>query len=80
MARSGLLPTPVAQDAKNNTLPPSQIERDSLVGAVLRGLVPTPTIEGQCRSELTRRGLAGRLNPRFVEWMMGFPSGWTAVD
>lgn len=22
----------------------------------------------------------GRLNPRFVEWMMGFPPGWTDVD
>lgn len=23
---------------------------------------------------------AGRLNPRFVEWMMGFPPDWTALD
>ncbi len=23
---------------------------------------------------------SGRLNPRFVEWMMGFPPGWTDVD
>jgi hypothetical protein len=22
----------------------------------------------------------GRLNPAFVEWMMGFPEGWTALD
>lgn len=23
---------------------------------------------------------SGRLNPRFVEWMMGFPPGWTDLD
>lgn len=27
-----------------------------------------------------RSGATGRLNPRFVEWMMGFPPGWTEVD
>lgn len=33
---SGLLPTPTAQDAKNSTLPPSQRDRDSLPGYLLR--------------------------------------------
>lgn len=23
---------------------------------------------------------SGRLNPRFVEWMMGYPPGWTDLD
>jgi hypothetical protein len=27
-----------------------------------------------------RSGSTGRLNPRFVEWMMGFPRDWTEVD
>jgi len=40
-------PTPAAQDAKNATMPPSQINRDSVPGAVMREmrLWPTPTAE-----------------------------------
>ncbi len=29
-------PTPAAQDAKNSTLPPSQINRDTVPGAIMR--------------------------------------------
>lgn len=39
---SGSWPTPTAQDAKNSTFPPSQKDRDSIVGHVLRNY-PTPT-------------------------------------
>lgn len=52
-------PTPAAQDAKNSTLPPSQIERDSVPGAMIRA------------------GHTGQLNPQWVEWLMGWPDGWT---
>lgn len=57
--------TPTAQDARNSTLPPSQIKRDSLVGDVMRG-----SLNGQC---------GGSLNPYWVEWLMGFPEGWTEI-
>jgi hypothetical protein len=54
-------PTPSAQDAKNSTLPPSQIDRDSIPGALLKdGVSP-----------------GGQLNPNWVEWLMGFPIGQT---
>lgn len=54
------LPTPTAsQEAKNSTLPPSQIKRDNLAGYLLRN------------------GERGQLNPEWVEWLMGFPAGWT---
>src|SRR5690606_13300129 len=33
-----LWPTPAAQDAKNATMPPSQINRDTVPGAVMRSL------------------------------------------
>jgi len=59
-ALARLLPTPVAQDAKNATLPPSQGKWDSVPGYLIRS------------------GHSGRLSPRFVEWMMGYPLGWTA--
>lgn len=55
-------PTPNAQDGKNSTLPPSQIDRDIVIGAVMRA------------------GATGQLNPEFVEFLMNFPKGWTALD
>lgn len=56
-----LFPTPTSQDAKNCTLPPSQRERDSIPGMMLRtGAAP-----------------GGQLNPSWVEWLMGWPIGWT---
>jgi hypothetical protein len=59
-----LLPTPTVNDSKNSTLPPSQIDRNGLAGAMLRDpSIPT--------------GEATYLNPSFVEEMMGFPVGWT---
>ena len=63
--RDRMLPTPTVNDSKNSTLPPSQIDRDGLAGAMLRDdSIPT--------------GEATYLNPSFVEEMMGFPVGWTA--
>lgn len=55
------------------------------------GLLPTPQAEdwrtcadysdgSRGHSPQLRHLGQGRLNPRFVEWMMGFPPGWTDVD
>lgn len=81
-----LWPTPTAQDGKNSTLPISQIKRDSVPGAVLRSLYPTPTAAdaegssgGKMHSSL-RTEAGGQLNPEWVEWLMGFPIGWTELD
>lgn len=57
-------PTPAAQDAKNSTLPPSQAGRDSIPGALLQS--------GQSPG--------GQLNPQWVEWLMGYPIGWTELS
>lgn len=59
--------TPTAQDAKNSTLPPSQISRHSIVGQLLK--------QGQAPS-----GTGGALNPTWVEWLMGWPLGWTSME
>ena len=59
----GMLPTPAAQDGKNSTLPPSQSDRDTLPGCVVKNCQPTD-------------GQASQLNPLFVTEMMGFPSDW----
>lgn len=118
--------TPTTNDAKNSTLPKSQINRRSLIGDLLR--FPTPTthrphdsentagkyMPGQKQKDLTwavhhfptptangrgseghrsminkmedvsqedkkkmTSGNGGQLNPNWVEWLMGFPIGWT---
>ena len=85
-----MLPTPTAQDAKNATLPPSQMERDTVPGALLRAMLPTPKKQnanspgihgdgGQdFQTEVASIGL--QLQPAFVEWMMGYPENWTEVN
>lgn len=50
-----LLPTPTAQDAKNNA-GPAQYQRNTWPLNVIAG---------------------GSLNPAWVEWLMGWPHGWT---
>lgn len=57
-----MIPTPTANDSGNATLPPSQYNRNSLPGQLLRD------------------GYQGELNPDWVEWLMGFPPGWTNID
>jgi hypothetical protein len=54
-------------------------------------LVPTPTSRmhkdnGKSPSELNRNSetlamkAGGQLNPMWVEWLMGFPLGWTDLE
>ena len=60
----GLWPTPTANDAKNSTLPPAAKQWDSIPGKLLR--------DGGI--EIRQMG---HLNPAWVEWLMGWPIGWT---
>ena len=57
-------PTPAAQDAKNSTLPISQKNRDSIPGHLLRA----------------GEQPGGQLNPMWVEWLMGWPIGWSDLE
>jgi DNA (cytosine-5)-methyltransferase 1 len=61
---SGFWPTPTANDAKNSTFPPSCRAWDSLPGELIR-------------RELAIPGSGQVLSPYFVEWLMGWPFGWT---
>ena len=54
-------PTPTVNDSKNSTLPPSNINHGIIPGALLR--------DGETAG--------GQLNPMWVEWLMGWPLGWT---
>ena len=60
-----LWPTPTVNDSHNCTMPPSQMTRDNLPGALLR--------KGD-------RPNGGHLNPAWVEWLMGWPLGWTSME
>lgn len=82
-------PTPTVQDSSNDG-GPSQFDRNSLPlnAAVKRW--PTPTVDDssnvtrdsgdyQSLTRKVRQGQTdgGQLNPTWVEWLMGFPEGWT---
>lgn len=84
---AALLPTPTARDWKDGSAKScANVEPNSLLGRVVH-LLPTPRVcsglrsSGMNRSELTtQQGVNGSLNPEWVEWLMGFPVGWTALD
>ena len=62
--RSGMWPTPRARDYKDGTsVPPSRIKNPDL--ATLGQKIAMEDSTG------------GQLNPTWVEWLMGWPIGWT---
>ena len=64
------LPTPTAQDAANCGAP-SQMERNSPPLNALVKMLPMPSLQALS---------GGKLNPRWVEWLMGTPEGWTSLE
>jgi DNA-cytosine methyltransferase len=58
--------TPTANDAKNLTFPKSQTDRTSIVGNLIQ------------QKQQIKPG--GKLNPNFVEFLMGYPMNWTKID
>ncbi len=74
LAAQGKFPTPTVGDSRSagsRSLPSSEAHSGtSLSDFVLQA-------EGIKRGSRSRRG---RLNPRWVEWLMGWPIGWTALE
>jgi hypothetical protein len=88
-AHRGLLPTPMGSAGTRGGRHIDAASREggpSLAALAHRGLLATPTLHGNYNrtgaSENSGDGLAtqmgGRLNPQFLEWMMGLPTDWTA--
>jgi hypothetical protein len=79
---SGLWRTPMAADGTHNhCLAPSVLNGKTTmtltnqVQGVQGGLWPTPTTQEIEHSNMQHS--SGSLNPMWVEWLMGFPTGWT---
>jgi hypothetical protein len=79
-------PTPQARDWKDGKNPkPHGNHSPSLPVAVSTvKMYPTPDVgaakgRGQSSAE-NRHRLGGSLNPTWVEWLMGFPTGWTDLN
>jgi len=68
--RLRLWPTPTARDYRNQHGQDSEAFRKRLDHPRGVNLV----------EELQRQGITGQLNPPWVEWLMGFPIGWTDCD
>lgn len=62
----GLWPTPVVSDSKGVGPYGSKSHLSDLKHRNLRGVVKTPD--------------GGALNPAWVEWLMGWPAGWTSLE
>lgn len=86
-----LWPTPRANEGKDvlqSVPPPRQMEpgKCNLTNAVAMRLFTTPcaadatgsTVGANHRS--LRSDVAGQLNPTWVEWLQGFPIGWTELN
>ncbi len=126
MAKTGMWPTPKAQDAKHGTLTPYELEQEGYQQRHLHAAVMWPTPKGspehygqprendrgdlqaavltwptprasernqgqkfwenneRCSTLTTAvtegEGVGGQLNPRFVEYLMGLPQGWVALE
>jgi hypothetical protein len=89
MAAKGLWPTPTVK-GNHNRAGLSPRSGDGLATAVAAQMLPTPTsrdwrsgasnLHGKNSrplNEVVHRSTPGRLNPTWVEWLMGLPLGWT---
>lgn len=86
LGRAGLLPTPMAADGSRASV--TFMRGNPTLRGAANGLLPTPTksdgsggpgSSGRDGGENLRTAAGGPLNPEFVEWMMGFPQGWTSL-
>jgi hypothetical protein len=60
-----IYPTPTAHDSKNVTFPKSQTGKSTVVGHMLKN---------------KQNKVGGKLNPHFVEFLMGYPMNWTKIE
>ena len=75
-------PTPTSRDYKDGSAQScANVPVNSLLGTAVHRKWPTPTANR--RDGLQSHGvnaISGSLNPTWVEWLMGFPLGWTVLE
>ena len=90
----GVLPTPQTTDAEPGGGPPNKRANTTRWGGVnslgqmaKQGLWPTPRAQSANGKGLHGQGgvdlqtqVGGMLNPRWTEWLMGIPVGWTSLE
>ena len=78
-----MFPTPASRDYRTPNKESYQKRSQTTKGEQLQNFVahslPDPIPPSGPQSSETTPGLPRRLNPRFVEWLMGFPIGWTEL-
>jgi hypothetical protein len=84
---SGLWPTPIASDSRGSSGRPTPGKQIQLVDAVKWATPVARDYRHPGRSRMERTGsksgdplpqqVGGALNPTWVEWLMGWPLGWT---
>jgi len=86
------LPTPRSQDAKHAETTDYELSRDpgkDLLHVRITRMWGTPTtrdwkdvgdLSNVPENGLLGRQVGGSLNPTWVEWLMGFPLGWTDCE
>jgi len=67
-------PTPVASDYKRYTSNLSYFKKRKARGEYNLPTEVALSLEGQLDN-----GIYGQMNPMWVEWLMGYPVGWTAL-
>ena len=74
-------PTPRTSDRNGGTVGTNSADRGQLCGVAEQFHLPglKPSTSGQPSSNSSPSGRP-RLNPLFVEWLMGWPEGWTDSD
>ncbi|EKO25398.1 hypothetical protein LEP1GSC104_3486 [Leptospira interrogans str. UI 12621] len=72
----GFLPTPVATNGSGNRSPGSSKFRPSLIEMARKNTWPSKKSEDGLATAVN----GGPLNPMWVEWLMGWPLGWTDLE
>lgn len=74
---STIYPTLKASDSKGTGPMGSRSAEHDLQWKNLKGCVLYAT---PCRGDATGTDVNGQLNPEWLEWLMGFPAGWSELE
>jgi hypothetical protein len=81
MARSGQWPTPRASEHSSYQYDHGDHDKPRLTLTGMARMFPAPVANRWDGLQTHgKNAITGALNPRFVEWLMGYPDGWTDLE